>query len=213
MHRVGGLEKANGSGNVSYDAENHELMVKLRAEKVAKIASIIPPQQVSGPKSGQLLVVSWGGTYGACHTAVQQAQAAGLSVAHCHLRHMNPFPSNLSEILRSYEKVLVPELNLGQLRMLLRDRFLINAIGLNKVKGKPFAVSELVSKIREVCSVSGKRSSLLMTLATTQFNQSQFCITRFSMSTSLPVLTANDFASDKSFAGALAAEIIPFCSR
>ncbi len=155
MHRVGGLEKANGSGNVSYDAENHELMVKLRAEKVAKIASIIPPQQVSGPKSGQLLVVSWGGTYGACHTAVQQAQAAGLSVAHCHLRHMNPFPSNLSEILRSYEKVLVPELNLGQLRMLLRDRFLINAIGLNKVKGKPFAVSELVSKIREVCSVSG----------------------------------------------------------
>lgn len=155
MHRVGGLEKANGSGNVSYDAENHELMVKLRAEKVAKIASIIPPQQVSGPKSGQLLVVSWGGTYGACHTAVQQAQAAGLSVAHCHLRHMNPFPSNLGEILQSYDKVLVPELNLGQLRMLLRDRFLINAIGLNKVKGKPFAVSELVSKIREVCSVSG----------------------------------------------------------
>ncbi|MFO0944210.1 MAG: 2-oxoacid:acceptor oxidoreductase subunit alpha [Pirellulales bacterium] len=155
MHRVGGLEKANGSGNVSYDADNHEQMVKLRAEKVAKIASIIPPQQVSGPKSGELLVVSWGGTYGACHTAIQQAQAAGLSVAHCHLRHMNPFPSNLGEILSSYEKVLVPELNLGQLRMLLRDRYMIDAMGLNKVKGKPFAVTELVSKIREVCSASG----------------------------------------------------------
>ncbi len=155
MHRVGGLEKANGSGNVSYDAENHEMMVKLRAEKVANVASILPPQQVMGPKSGQLLVVSWGGTYGACHTAVQQAQSAGLSVAHCHLRHLNPFPTNLGEILHSYEKVLVPELNLGQLRMLLRDKYLVNAMGLNKVKGKPFAVSELVSKIKEVCTASG----------------------------------------------------------
>lgn len=155
MHRVGGLEKANGSGNVSYDADNHELMVKLRAEKVTKIASVIPPQQVNGPKSGQLLVLSWGGTYGACHTAVQQAQAAGLSVAHCHLRHLNPMPSNLGDILQAYEKVLVPELNLGQLRMLIRDKFLVNAVGLNKVKGKPFAVSELISKIKEVCSVSG----------------------------------------------------------
>lgn len=152
MHRVGGLEKANGTGNVSYDADNHELMVKLRAEKVARVASIIPPQKVDGPSSGELLVVSWGGTYGACHTAVKQAQALGLSVAHCHLRHLNPFPSNLGEILAAYEKVLVPELNMGQLRMLLRDRFLVNAIGYNKVKGKPFAVSELLVKIQEVSS-------------------------------------------------------------
>jgi 2-oxoglutarate/2-oxoacid ferredoxin oxidoreductase subunit alpha len=155
MHRVGGLEKANITGNVSYDADNHEMMVKLRAEKVARIASVIPPQQVNGPKKGQLVVVSWGGTYGACHTAVQQAQASGLSVAHCHLRHLNPLPANLGEILASYDKVLVPELNLGQLKMLIRDRYLVNAMGFNKMMGKPFAVTELVSKIKEVCSVAG----------------------------------------------------------
>lgn len=150
MHRVGGLEKANVTGNVSYDADNHEMMVKLRAEKVANVASIIPPQHVDGPKQGDLLVVSWGGTYGACHTAVAQAQAIGASVAHCHLRHMNPFPSNLGDILKSYKQVLIPELNLGQLRMLIRDRYMVDAIGLNKVKGKPFAVSELVAKIQEL---------------------------------------------------------------
>ena len=137
MHRVGGLEKANGTGNVSYDADNHELMVKLRAEKVARIATVIPPQQVMGPQQGELLLVSWGGTYGAVHTAVQQAQSAGLSVAHCHLRHLNPLPSNLGQILSSYQKVLIPELNLGQLRMLLRDRYLVDAIGYNKVKVNP----------------------------------------------------------------------------
>jgi 2-oxoglutarate ferredoxin oxidoreductase subunit alpha len=156
MHRVGGLEKANGSGNVSYDADNHELMVKLRSEKVERIANMIPPQKVFGPASGELLVVSWGGTYGACHTAVQQAQASGINVAHCHLRHLNPFPSNLGDILSSYDKVLVPELNLGQLRMLLRNRYLVNALGYNKVKGKPFTVTELVSKIKE--TVSGSRN-------------------------------------------------------
>ncbi len=153
MHRVGGLEKANITGNVNYEADNHELMVKLRAEKVAGIAKLIPPQQVNGPQHGDLLVVSWGGTHGACHTAVQKAQALGLSVAHCHLRHLNPFPTNLGEILASYGQVLVPELNLGQLRMLLRDRFLVNAIGFNKVKGKPFTVSELLAKIKEVTAV------------------------------------------------------------
>ncbi|MBX3421572.1 MAG: 2-oxoacid:acceptor oxidoreductase subunit alpha [Pirellulaceae bacterium] len=155
MHRVGGLEKANITGNISYDADNHELMVKLRAEKVERIAAVIPPQKVFGPSKGQLLVVSWGGTYGACHTAVQQAQAEGISVAHCHLRHLNPFPKNLGEILASYDKVLVPELNLGQLRSLLCARYLVNALGYNKVKGKPFTVTELVSKIREVTAPSG----------------------------------------------------------
>lgn len=154
MHRVGGLEKANITGNVNYEADNHELMVKLRGEKVANIAKIIPAQQVLGPHQGELLVVSWGGTKGACQTAVQKAQELGISVAHCHLRHLNPFPSNLGEILASYDKILVPELNLGQLRMLLRDRYLINAMGFNKVKGKPFTVSELLAKIKELTAVS-----------------------------------------------------------
>jgi 2-oxoglutarate ferredoxin oxidoreductase subunit alpha len=151
---VGGLEKANITGNVNYEADNHELMVKLRGEKVANIAKIIPAQQVLGPHQGELLVVSWGGTKGACQTAVQKAQELGISVAHCHLRHLNPFPSNLGEILASYDKILVPELNLGQLRMLLRDRYLINAMGFNKVKGKPFTVSELLAKIKELTAVS-----------------------------------------------------------
>lgn len=155
MHRVGGLEKANITGNINYEAENHELMVKLRAEKVAGIANYIPPQNVNGPHQGELLVVSWGGTQGACHTAVQKAQQLGISVAHCHLRHLNPFPANLGEILASYDKILVPELNMGQLRMLLRDRFLVNAIGFNKIKGKPFTVSEVLARIREMTVATG----------------------------------------------------------
>lgn len=159
MHRVGGLEKQDGTGNVSYDAENHEHMVKTRAEKVAKVASFIPKQEVVGPEKGQLLVLSWGGTKGACHTAVAKAQKAGRSVAHCHLRHMNPFPSNLGEILASYDQVLVPELNSGQLGMLIRAKYLIDAIGFNKVQGKPFAVTELVDKIDELTGGSGELSA------------------------------------------------------
>ncbi len=150
MHRVGGLEKQDGTGNVSYDAENHQRMMHTRVQKVANVASMIPPQQVTGPQQGELLVLSWGGTYGACHTAVQQAIDAGASVAHCHLRHMNPFPSNLGDILSRYETVLIPELNLGQLRTLIRAQYLVDAIGFNKVKGKPFSVGELVEKIQEL---------------------------------------------------------------
>lgn len=154
MHRVGGLEKQDGTGNVSYDPDNHQKMVHIRAKKVENIASVIPPQKVFGPAKGELLVVSWGGTYGACHTAVAQALDAGVSVAHCHLRHLNPFPSNLGELLGSYEKVLVPELNMGQLRSLLRSRYLIDAVGFNKVMGKPFSVGELVEKIEEMTSAA-----------------------------------------------------------
>ncbi len=150
MHRVGGLEKQDGTGNVSYDADNHQKMINIRAQKVANVASMIAPQEVTGPDSGDLLVLSWGGTYGACHTAVQQALGAGRSVAHCHLRHLNPFPSNLGEILGRYETVLVPELNLGQLRSLIRSRYLVDAIGFNKVMGKPFSVGELVEKIESL---------------------------------------------------------------
>lgn len=147
MHRVGGLEKQDGTGNVSYDPENHEKMVHIRAQKVANVANMIPPQEVFGPAHGDLLVLSWGGTYGACHTAVASAIEAGASVAHCHLRHMNPFPANLGDILSNYSNVLIPELNMGQLKMLIRDKFLIDAIGFNKVQGKPFSVVELVEKI------------------------------------------------------------------
>jgi 2-oxoglutarate/2-oxoacid ferredoxin oxidoreductase subunit alpha len=152
MHRVGGLEKQDGTGNVSYDAANHEKMVHIRAQKVANVARVIPPQEVFGPSQGELLVLSWGGTYGACHTAVQTAQQAGRSVAHCHLRHLNPFPANLGQILGNYESVLIPELNLGQLRMLIRAKFLVDAIGYNRVQGKPFSVTELVDKISELTS-------------------------------------------------------------
>ncbi len=150
MHRIGGLEKQDVTGNVSYDPENHQHMVQTRAAKVAGIAQDIPLQQVQGPQQGKLLVVSWGGTYGSCATAVRNVQALGGSVAHCHLRYLNPFPRNLGEILSRYEKILVPELNLGQLCLVLRGRFLVPAQGLNKVKGKPFTVAEITSKIQEM---------------------------------------------------------------
>ncbi len=148
-HRIGGLEKQQVTGNVSYDAENHEFMVKLRAQKVENIAMDIPLQEVYGPQAGELLVLSWGGTYGACVTAVEQCQAEGLSVAHAQLRYLNPFPANLGEVLENFDRVLIPEWNMGQLRLLVRAKHLIDAQGLNKVKGKPFHVEEIVTAIRQ----------------------------------------------------------------
>lgn len=152
MHRIGGLEKQDGTGDVSYDPDNHQHMIQVRAAKVANVAHSLPPQQVDGPKGGDLLVLSWGGTYGACTTAVRKAQEADLSVAHCHLRWIHPFPDDLGTILSSYKKVLVPELNMGQLKGLIRDRYLVDAVGLNKVKGKPFTVSEVFSQIQQLTS-------------------------------------------------------------
>ena len=146
-HRIGGLEKSNITGNVSYDADNHHNMTLLRAKKVKMIANRLPDQDVHGPKSGDLIVVSWGGTFGSVRTAVNQAIADGKSVAHAHIRYLNPFPNNLGDILSQYEQVLVPELNMGQLRLLLRNEFLVDAKGLNKIKGKPFLVSEISEKI------------------------------------------------------------------
>ncbi len=157
MHRVGGIEKEDGTGNISYDPDNHQKMVNIRAQKVANAAKLLPPQQVVGPQSGELLVLSWGGTFGACLTAVQNAQAEGCSVALAHIRYLNPFPSNLGEIISRYKQVLIPELNMGQLRTLIRSRYLVDAIGFNKVKGKPFTVSELQEKICEMTK-SGARS-------------------------------------------------------
>ena len=150
MHRIGGLEKQDGTGNVCYDPENHQHMTDLRAKKVANIADDIPPQEVDGPEKGDLLVLSWGGTYGACATAVRNVRGEGKSVTHCHLRYLNPLPKNLGEILANYTQVLIPELNMGQLSLLIRSRYLVDAIGLNKVQGKPFNVGEVVTKIEEL---------------------------------------------------------------
>ena len=149
-HRIGGLEKADITGNVDYSPGNHHKMVMNRVNKVAGIAEHIPLQTVEGVERGKLLVISWGGTFGAVRTAVQQCVKSGKSVAHTHLRYLNPFPKNLGEIIKRYDKVLIPELNVGQLRMLIRGTYLADAVGLNKIQGKPFLVSEIVRKIDEL---------------------------------------------------------------
>src|SRR6185312_7504510 len=150
-HRIGGLEKQNITGNVSYDPENHQLMVKLRQEKVDKIAEHIPMQKLdSGPEKGKLLVLGWGSTYGSIKTAVASLQQEGFAVSHAHLRYLRPFPRNLGHILENFEQVLIPELNNGQLIKSVRDRFLVDAIGYNKIMGIPFTRRELVEKMREM---------------------------------------------------------------
>jgi 2-oxoglutarate ferredoxin oxidoreductase subunit alpha len=149
-HRIGGLSKENITGNVSYDARNHETMVKLRAEKVARIAQAIPPVEVDGPETGELLVVGWGGTQGAIASAVEMARGEGLTVSGLHLRHLNPFPANLGAVLRGFRRVLVPELNLGQLVRLLRAEFMVPAEGLSKVQGQPFQVAEIHARIDSI---------------------------------------------------------------
>jgi 2-oxoglutarate ferredoxin oxidoreductase subunit alpha len=149
-HRIGGLEKEDITGNVSYDPANHEHMVHTRAQKIANIANDIPELSVLGPPEGDVLVLGWGGTYGALVTACQRAQKKGQKVAHAHLRYLNPMPRNIGDVLKRYKKVLIPELNGGQLRMLIRATYLVDAIGLNKVQGKPFLVSEIEEKIDEL---------------------------------------------------------------
>ncbi len=147
-HRIGGIEKGDKSGSVSYDAANHQLMSEHRARKIDAIAADIPPARPSGDASGELLVLSWGSTYGAVSQAVKRARAEGLSASHLHLRHLNPFPSNLGEVLKSFRAVLVPENNMGQLRFVIRSRFLVDAAGLNKVQGQPFKIAEVLEGIR-----------------------------------------------------------------
>ena len=149
MHRVGGLEKQDETGNVSYDPDNHQKMVQTRAEKVARVADFVDPIEVEGADSGTLLI-SWGGTYGACHTAMKQAVADGLSVGHVHCRWVSPFPANLGDVIAKYDRVLVAELNSGQLLTLLKSTYLVDARGLNKVKGKPFQVSEVVDALKSI---------------------------------------------------------------
>jgi 2-oxoglutarate ferredoxin oxidoreductase subunit alpha len=149
-HRIGGLEKEDITGNVSYDPLNHEHMVHTRAQKIANIAKEIPMLEVNGPAEGDLLVIGWGGTYGAIVSAVERAKRKGYKVAQAHLRYLNPMPSNTGEVLSRYKKVLVPELNAGQLRFLLRAEYLVDAIGLNKIQGRPFLVSEIEEKIEQI---------------------------------------------------------------
>jgi len=144
-HRIGGLEKANETGNVSYDPENHDLMTQLRAQKVAGIE--VPAQDVDHQEGADVLVLSWGGTYGPVHAGVRQVRARGRKVAHAHLRWLNPFPANLGDLLRSYDRVLVPELNAGQLLQLVRARYLVDATGYNRVTGKPFKSGEIADAV------------------------------------------------------------------
>jgi 2-oxoglutarate ferredoxin oxidoreductase subunit alpha len=146
-HRIGGLEKSDRTGNVSYDPQNHDTMVRLRAEKVARIARYLPEAEVTGPDRGKLLVIGWGGTHGAIAEACDDARNDGVDVSHLHLRYLNPFPSNLGEVLSRFEKILVPELNLGQLSRLLRAEYLAPAESLTKVFGQPFKVEEIRSRI------------------------------------------------------------------
>jgi len=146
-HRIGGLEKQDVTGNVSYDPDNHDLMVRLRAQKVAGIAQDIPELEVDDPDGAETLVLSWGGTYGSVAAAVRRVRATGKKVAHAHLRHLNPFPRNTGDVLRRYDKVLVPEINLGQLQKLIRAEFLVDATGFNLVRGIPFRAGEVAEAI------------------------------------------------------------------
>ena len=145
-HRIGGLEKADITGNVSYDPDNHHRMQLIRAAKIAGIADDIPDLEVYGPDRGDLLILGWGSTYGSIRSAVERLQADGRSVAHAHLRHLNPFPRNTEAVVGSYRRVLIPELNLGQLLMLIRSRYLVDAVGYNRVRGKPFRIAEIVAE-------------------------------------------------------------------
>ncbi|MCM2254093.1 MAG: 2-oxoacid:acceptor oxidoreductase subunit alpha [Vicinamibacteria bacterium] len=149
-HRIGGIEKQERTGNVNYEPINHERMVKIRAEKVARIADEIPDVVPAGDPDGEVLIVGWGSTYGSITAALRGLRARGRRVGHVHLRHLNPLPKNLGEVLRRYRKVVVPEMNLGQLLMVLRAKYLVDAIGLNKVQGKPFRQDEIEQKVEEV---------------------------------------------------------------
>jgi 2-oxoglutarate ferredoxin oxidoreductase subunit alpha len=150
-HRIGGIEKQNVTGNISYDPANHELMVHLRQEKVDKVADFIPLQTIdSGEESGDLLILGWGGTYGALRTATAQLIAQGYKVSHAHVRYINPFPKNLGELMGKFKTVVVPELNNGQLVKMIRDKYFVDAIPYNKIQGLPFMSHEVITKIKQI---------------------------------------------------------------
>ncbi|HEV2056562.1 MAG TPA: 2-oxoacid:acceptor oxidoreductase subunit alpha [Methylomirabilota bacterium] len=149
-HRIGGIEKQDVTGNISYEADNHDLMVRTRAEKVRRVAQEIPPTVINGKESGDVLVVGWGGTYGAITAAVEEAQMEGKAVASIHIRHLNPLPPDLGQILRQYRRVLVPEINSGQLVRVLRAEYLVDAVGFNRVRGMPLASQEILEAINQL---------------------------------------------------------------
>jgi len=148
-HRIGGIEKQHLTGNVNYDPENHHFMVLMRQAKVDRAAQDIPDVEIFGEKSGKVLVLGWGSTYGSITSAVEKLQAEGKSVSSAHLRHLNPFPSNLGEVLRGFERVIIPEMNLGQLCTMIRAKYLVDAVAFSKVKGRPFQIREIVKKVEE----------------------------------------------------------------
>ncbi|MEM1354743.1 MAG: 2-oxoacid:acceptor oxidoreductase subunit alpha [Planctomycetota bacterium] len=151
-HRIGGLEKQNGTGNVSYDPTNHQQMTRIRAEKVARVANMVPNIQVEGDEDADLLVLGWGGPYGSILTAVNNIREKGHKVATTHLRYLNPMPKNLGDVLKNYKQLLIPEINNGQLRLILRGKYLCDARGLNKIQGKPFLVEEIEQAIELMLS-------------------------------------------------------------
>ena len=149
-HRIGGIEKQDVTGNVNYEPLNHEKMVRLRAAKVEAIAQDIPDVVPAGDPDGDLLIVAWGSTYGAITAGMKTQRAKGHRIGHVHLRHLNPLPRNLGEVMGRYRQVLVPEMNMGQLVMILRAKYLVDAQGYNKIQGQPFKQSEIEAKIEEV---------------------------------------------------------------
>lgn len=149
-HRIGGLEKESSSGNVSYDPDNHHEMTLQRQKKVDIVANSIPDLEVYGENSGDLLVLSWGGVFGSVKSAVKKSQEHGSSVSHVHIRHINPFPKNLGKILKSFKKVLIPELNMGQLLTIIRAKYLVDAVGFNQVAGKPFSSNTVFNTIESL---------------------------------------------------------------
>ena len=150
-HRIGGLEKQHETGNINYEPENHEFMVRMREAKVEKVADYIPLQTIdNGNEKGKLIIIGWGSTYGAIKGAVVDAREKGYDVSHAHIRYLKPFPKNLGEILYNFEHVLIPEMNTGQLLRVIRDKFMIPAIGLNKIQGMPFNTDEIYKKIEEM---------------------------------------------------------------
>jgi 2-oxoglutarate ferredoxin oxidoreductase subunit alpha len=169
-HRIGGLEKGDGHGNISYDPGNHDLMVRTRQAKVDRIADSLPPLVVDDPSgAAKVLVLGWGSTYGPIGAGVRRVRKAGFNVAQVHLRHLNPFPNDLGEILKRYDKVLVPEMNLGQLSLLLRAKYLVDVVGYNQVRGLPLKAAELADAIGElVAKAEGIPVDLSASIAPTE---------------------------------------------
>ncbi len=160
-HRIGGLEKGEGHGNISYDPANHDFMVRTRAAKVERIAQDIPPLEVDDPSGeAKVLVLGWGSTYGPIGAAARQVRGAGLHVAQAHLRHLNPFPSDLGDVLKRYDAVMVPEMNLGQLSMLVRAKYLVDVVGYNHVRGLPLRAAELADAITDLITTTTSQEVL-----------------------------------------------------